>query len=249
MDEEEIKETKITEFLDKKIISNGKTNITIAGGANEIRIKEGVHKLNITSNVKLIHIFGGTREINIKSKVDDLIIIGGSSKIYVHNYKDTRVNKIDIKGGKHNIIIYSLVNELIINGGITEVHCNYEHSRINRIKTVGGQRKIILNGKNYNVLKKNEAGAYEFQKTEILPEPIWYQYYLSGANIPVKIYDQEKKIDKKCSICLNCFNKGEKVYYIPCQHIFHINCLKIWVLQRKICPNCKTPIANELDEE
>lgn len=60
--------------------------------------------------------------------------------------------------------------------------------------------------------------------------------------IPNSIITEEKnKNDNnyKCVICLNEFKIGDKVCTIPCLHIFHIDCLKKWIIMNRWCPICK----------
>ena len=243
--EEEVEEKKITEYLEQKEIKGEKTNLNIVGGAKKIDIKGGYHTLKISSHVETLEIFGGFRELNIKSVVDNLIIRGGVSKIYVHNFGDAMVNNINITGGNHEITIYSFVNELNIRGGITKVTCNFEHSRINKIKTIGGQRDFYLNPNTEKAVQENEGGNCNIHKTEIIPEPIWYQDSLSDNEIPITTIN-EQKLKEPCSICLNEFKKGENVYFLPCIHHFHVDCLKGWIKTTKNCPICKFEIKNKL---
>ena len=248
MEGAEEEEEKITEFIESKEIIGGKTNLNIAGKANKINIKGGSHILKISSHVDTLTVFAGFREINIKSSIENLNIYGGVSKIYVHNFGDAQVNHFNITGGNHEIIIYSFVNELTINGGVTKIICNYEHSKINKIKTIGGQREIFLNENTDKAIKENDSGTCTIQKTEIVPEPIWYQDSLSDNTIPVTILS-DHKLTEPCTICLNEFKSGEKVYFLPCIHYFHKDCLKKWVKDHKKCPTCKFELRNKLSDE
>ena len=53
-----------------------------------------------------------------------------------------------------------------------------------------------------------------------------------------------EKIDNnlECIICLNIFKNGDKISTLPCQHIFHYNCLKKWIYEKRSCPLCKAEI-------
>ena len=242
--EQEIEEEKITEFIENKEIKGGKTNLNIAGKAKLITIKGGKHILKITSHIDTLDIFGGYRELNIKSSIDNLIIRGGISKIYVHNFGDTKVNKLDIFGGTHEIYIYLFVNELSIRGGESKVICNYQYSKINKIITVGGKRDIYLNPNTNNAIKQNEGGTCNIHNTEIIPEPSWYQDSISDNEIPITVV--QKQMKEPCVICLNEIKIGEEVYFLPCIHCFHTTCLKEWAKKSKTCPNCKFEIKNKL---
>jgi E3 ubiquitin-protein ligase SDIR1 len=244
MEQEAEEEQKITEFIELKEITGGKTNMNIAGTAKEIKIKGGTHTLKITSPVDTLSLFGGYRELNIKSTIDNLIIKGGVSKINIHNFTNTQVKNLDIIGGTHEINIYSFVDKLTIKGGVSTVICNWEHSKINKIETIGGQRDIYLNPNTQKAIMENEGGTFNIHKTEIIPEPSWYQESISDNEIPITILT--KGVKEPCVICLNNLNSGDKVYFLPCIHCFHISCLQEWVKKSKTCPNCKYELKNKL---
>lgn len=49
-----------------------------------------------------------------------------------------------------------------------------------------------------------------------------------------------------CSICIHALREGEKVYELPCTHLFHSNCLLQWLsrdddrpVSSKGCPTCR----------
>ena len=49
----------------------------------------------------------------------------------------------------------------------------------------------------------------------------------------------------ECKICLNHFNKNEKLGMLICEHCFHINCIINWFdLGKKLCPICKNKQYN-----
>jgi len=45
--------------------------------------------------------------------------------------------------------------------------------------------------------------------------------------------------EKRCSICLCDLSNYEKVRKVKCGHIYHAECLEIWLKEEKICPMCK----------
>ena len=60
--------------------------------------------------------------------------------------------------------------------------------------------------------------------------------------IPSSIIQEEKNKNEnndKCLICLYEFKIGDKVSTLPCLHIFHIDCLKNWIMRNTWCPICK----------
>ena len=55
-----------------------------------------------------------------------------------------------------------------------------------------------------------------------------------------------------CSICIDDFEEGEPIRYLPkCKHAFHTDCIMPWLTERQgCCPLCKTAVigSDELDE-
>ncbi|KDP35178.1 hypothetical protein JCGZ_10712 [Jatropha curcas] len=50
--------------------------------------------------------------------------------------------------------------------------------------------------------------------------------------------------DKKCSICQEDYELDDELGKLDCGHGFHIQCIKQWLAQKKMCPVCKTePVA------
>ena len=63
----------------------------------------------------------------------------------------------------------------------------------------------------------------------------------------VETIEYDKKLEEtfgdKCTICMDEFQIGVKIYKTPCEHIFHINCFDKYLkgINKKdklICPNC-----------
>ncbi|KAH6770051.1 RING/U-box superfamily protein [Perilla frutescens var. hirtella] len=48
----------------------------------------------------------------------------------------------------------------------------------------------------------------------------------------------------ECAVCLNEFQEEEKLRAIPnCGHVFHIDCIDIWLQNNANCPLCRTSIS------
>jgi hypothetical protein len=244
--EDEPEEQEFSDYIEKKDIVGGKTDMNFRGGAKEINIKGGSHKIRINGHVETLNIFGGFRDLQVKSNVDNLIIQGGISKLYIHNYTNTKVNKLKIIGGTHEIWIYTAVDEIFIRGGITKLRANFENAKILKLKTIGGQREIYLNSKTNECEKENEGGTCNIHVTDPVPEPIDYQDSLSENTLKITTL-QNQKFDEHCAICLNDFKPGDQVYFLPCIHFYHVNCLRGWVKKGKICPRCKLKFNNKLE--
>jgi hypothetical protein len=55
-------------------------------------------------------------------------------------------------------------------------------------------------------------------------------------------WDDTKQQDhlehESCTICFGPLRTGDRVGNLPCQHTFHVDCLKVWLTKRAVCPLC-----------
>lgn len=55
--------------------------------------------------------------------------------------------------------------------------------------------------------------------------------------------------EETCAICFTEIEEGERVGVLPCEHLFHSECLKNWIKRKNVCPLCNAPdIARCKDE-
>ncbi|EYU34708.1 hypothetical protein MIMGU_mgv1a018060mg [Erythranthe guttata] len=57
-------------------------------------------------------------------------------------------------------------------------------------------------------------------------------------------FDFKRKNDmikgSNCAICLDIFDVGEKCRLLPpCEHVFHAECVDLWLLKSPFCPICR----------
>ncbi|OIT20706.1 PREDICTED: RING-H2 finger protein ATL16-like [Nicotiana attenuata] len=51
----------------------------------------------------------------------------------------------------------------------------------------------------------------------------------------------------ECAVCLNEFQENEKLRVIPnCAHIFHIDCIDVWLQNNANCPLCRNSISSTI---
>ncbi|KAE8667983.1 RING-H2 finger protein ATL1 [Hibiscus syriacus] len=65
--------------------------------------------------------------------------------------------------------------------------------------------------------------------------------------IPIFRFDKESKEGSlcECAVCLNEFEVDEKLRMIPnCSHVFHIDCIDVWLQNNANCPLCRTSISS-----
>ena len=53
--------------------------------------------------------------------------------------------------------------------------------------------------------------------------------------------------EKKCPICLLKYKKSDIIKELPCNHIFHKNCILKWIEKSNICPICKYDITGDIN--
>eukprot|EP00930_Biecheleria_cincta_P021555 TRINITY_DN15948_c0_g1_i2.p1 TRINITY_DN15948_c0_g1~~TRINITY_DN15948_c0_g1_i2.p1 ORF type:complete len:532 (+),score=95.13 TRINITY_DN15948_c0_g1_i2:104-1699(+) len=54
--------------------------------------------------------------------------------------------------------------------------------------------------------------------------------------------DEEIEENENCVICRDSLFDGSKPKKLTCGHIFHIDCLKSWLVMQQVCPTCRAEI-------
>ncbi|CAM9881586.1 unnamed protein product [Ectocarpus sp. 12 AP-2014] len=66
---------------------------------------------------------------------------------------------------------------------------------------------------------------------------------VSGADGSARANDETvvrvSELPDVCAICLGQYATGEEVHVLPCLHIFHAECLDVWIRGHPSCPYCK----------
>ncbi|XP_055831231.1 RING-H2 finger protein ATL16-like [Solanum dulcamara] len=58
-------------------------------------------------------------------------------------------------------------------------------------------------------------------------------------------FEEKTRSSCECAVCLNDFQENEKLRIIPsCAHIFHIDCIDVWLQNNANCPLCRTNISS-----
>ncbi|XP_062109316.1 RING-H2 finger protein ATL16-like [Humulus lupulus] len=53
-----------------------------------------------------------------------------------------------------------------------------------------------------------------------------------------------EKVSSDCAVCLSEFHDEEKLRMIPnCGHVFHIDCIDVWLQNNANCPLCRTSVS------
>ena len=56
------------------------------------------------------------------------------------------------------------------------------------------------------------------------------------------------KSDENCVVCLEEFMIGEELKELPCNHMYHKDCILTWLGHRNTCPLCKGELARDTQE-
>lgn len=68
------------------------------------------------------------------------------------------------------------------------------------------------------------------------------------GSFPSFIYTEAKGIEPgkgelECAVCLNEFKDDETLRLVsPCGHVFHADCVDIWLSYRSTCPICRADV-------
>uniref|UniRef100_A0A3Q3K5B7 RING-type domain-containing protein n=1 Tax=Monopterus albus TaxID=43700 RepID=A0A3Q3K5B7_MONAL len=80
---------------------------------------------------------------------------------------------------------------------------------------------------------------YHPQKTSIrvildrYPNSGCYKYVMSGI---------QSVIRTECVICMMDFVYGDPIRFLPCMHIYHMDCIDDWLMRSFTCPSCMEPV-------
>jgi len=90
-------------------------------------------------------------------------------------------------------------------------------------------RRFYLESNDTGILEANSGDEARFEDEE-------------------KLDDDDQDQDQTCMICIGALKNGDRVGDLPgCSHTFHVECLKLWIKRRNVCPLCQnTNIATPL---
>lgn len=54
--------------------------------------------------------------------------------------------------------------------------------------------------------------------------------------------EPSEKKPKECVICMLDFVTGDPIRFLPCMHIYHMECIDDWLMRSFTCPSCMEPV-------
>ena len=64
------------------------------------------------------------------------------------------------------------------------------------------------------------------------------------ALLPLATYQPDLSLGTRtCSICIDDLATGDTVCILPCDHVFHKDCVHPWLSSKPSCPNCRFELA------
>lgn len=64
----------------------------------------------------------------------------------------------------------------------------------------------------------------------------------------VKIAQEQIDMKVQCSVCMEDYILGETVTKLPCEHLFHKDCIVPWLELHGTCPVCRKGLTNDANE-
>ena len=64
-------------------------------------------------------------------------------------------------------------------------------------------------------------------------------------NLKHEKFIKYKYLEDKCIICQYDFKELESIIVLCCNHCFHFDCIKPWIIKQHYCPYCKTNLRKE----
>ncbi|XP_018327573.1 E3 ubiquitin-protein ligase RNF181-like [Agrilus planipennis] len=79
----------------------------------------------------------------------------------------------------------------------------------------------------------------ELGETQRLPPPASIE---AVNNLPEVSINEE---GKQCPVCLKDYEKGSSAVKMPCDHLFHPECIKRWLTKTNSCPLCRHELPTD----
>ncbi|XP_010522482.1 PREDICTED: RING-H2 finger protein ATL16-like [Tarenaya hassleriana] len=127
---------------------------------------------------------------------------------------------------------------LLVSYYVFVIKCCLNWHRIDLLRRFSLSRR--RNGQDPLMIYSRELRDRGLDESEIRALPI-FQF---KKRVGDRNEGEEDKTSQECSVCLNEFQEDEKLRIIPnCCHLFHIDCIDIWLQNNANCPLCRTSVS------
>jgi len=103
--------------------------------------------------------------------------------------------------------------------------------------------EVLLRNENDNPVYFISPGVSRYldQLTEDEQIEITRKIEFIGQMPSAVVSDQDKL--QECVICMMDVEIGETIRYLPCAHMFHKDCVDVWLMRSLCCPTCMEEIT------
>ena len=160
-----------------------------------------------------------------------------NSRMYMNNHRNNN-SRLDIYNNRN--FVRNNNNNRQINNRMN-INRNYNNRNYNNRNNINNRFNNYRNNYNSN---NNQHSAFILR--------INNRNNLQGnheiKDFPEIVIEDVSKLEesnRRCVICFEDFNSGEKVTALPCIHFFHNPCIKEWIKKKSNCPICKFELTEE----
>jgi hypothetical protein len=121
-------------------------------------------------------------------------------------------------------------------------HQNLEQPQNNDAGDNGGSNQndtmTPQGGRQASRLSLQNMFAAERQPTSLVLKTRRYRKHHEERLEEIGVVVEEDDV-ASCAICFVTFADGDRTGVLPCRHVFHANCLKMWLKRKNVCPLCQ----------
>lgn len=138
-------------------------------------------------------------------------------------------------GARHKIMVSAIFSLFVVVFVILFLHfyLRYLHRRRREARLISLEQQISrVDRENHTAVAVAgpKSGLDPVLIARVLPESIYKQADHSGETV-------------ECSICLSNIEEKATVRILPnCKHIFHVDCIDMWLFSNTTCPVCRTAV-------
>jgi E3 ubiquitin-protein ligase RNF11 len=118
----------------------------------------------------------------------------------------------------------------------------HQSSPINTIASSNSNAQRLKTTENTQSTSDNATFETEqppsYEKSNILPTSFNQTTSSSNRNEILPDSSSSDKDDNECTICMEDFEEGNHIRYLPCMHFYHQACIDSWLMRSFTCPRC-----------